>query len=163
MRLDSMQDLFVHELRDLYSAETQLLKALPKMASGAHDAELRKGFETHLHETQQQVARIEDIFSAMGENPRGLTCKAMEGLIEEASEMLKEKGDATVLDAGIIGSASRVEHYEIAGYTFAHALAMKLGDNRSADLLKASLAEETATEKKLHTSFEMLASKSVGR
>jgi ferritin-like metal-binding protein YciE len=157
MSMNTIQDLFVHELQDLYSAETQLLKALPKMASAAHDTKLREGFELHLRETQQQVARLEDIFSTLGENPRGHTCKGMQGLIAEASDLLGEKGDDHVLDAGMIGAAQRVEHYEIAGYTAAHALAMQVGDTRAAGLLQQSLAEEQATSKKLSQTFEKLA------
>jgi ferritin-like metal-binding protein YciE len=146
-----MQELFVQELKDLYSAESQLVKALPKMAKGATNPELRQAFEMHLEETKAQQQRIEEIFESekLNGSPRGHKCKGMEGLLEEGSEMLEEDGEENVIDAGLIGAAQRVEHYEIAGYGTAHALAELLGLSKAARLLEQSLKEEEATDKKL--------------
>ena len=116
MKLDSLKKLYVEELRDLYSAENQLIKALPKMAKGASSAELKQAFEDHLEQTKEHVERLDEIFSRLDEKPTGKTCKAMKGLIEEGSEMLEEDGEESVIDAGLIGAAQRVEHYEIAAY-----------------------------------------------
>jgi len=151
MSLDTMHELFVQQLKDLYSAESQLAKALPKMAKGAANEELRAAFEGHLEETKMHVARIEEIFEAesLGGSPRGHKCKGMEGLIEEGSEMLAEKGDDSVVDAGLIGAAQRVEHYEIAGYGTARAMAQLLGLSKAASLLQQTLDEEAAADEKL--------------
>src|ERR1700687_2654715 len=111
-----LRELYIDELKDLYSAENQLVKALPKMAKAAAAAELRQGFEKHLKQTQRQVQRLEKIFQALGESPKGKKCKGMEGLIEEGSEAMEEDYEYSVLDAALIGAAQRVEHYEIAGY-----------------------------------------------
>jgi ferritin-like metal-binding protein YciE len=149
MSLDTLQDLYVAELRDLYSAEHQLLKALPKMAKAATAPELRKAFESHLKETNGQIGRLEKIFKKLGVKPTGKKCKAMEGLIEEGQEMIKEEGAPAVLDAGLIAAAQRVEHYEMAGYGCVRTFARMLGDSAAADLLQQTLDEEGAADQKL--------------
>lgn len=146
MALATMHDLMLAELKDIYSAETQLVKALPKMAKGAHTPSLRKAFEDHLEQTNEHVARLEQIFEHLGRSPRGTKCKGMEGLLEEGSEMLEEDGDDLVRDAGIIASAQRVEHYEIAAYGSTHAFAVLLGHTEIADLLELTLNEEKAAD-----------------
>src|SRR5688572_5193933 len=113
MKLDSLQDLYVDELKDLYNAENQLLKALPRMAKAASAPELRKAFERHLKETQGQVKRLERIFKKLDTSPKGKKCKAMEGLIEEGKELMAEDAEPAVMDAALIGAAQRVEHYEM--------------------------------------------------
>ena len=152
MKLENLEDLFVDELKDLYSAETQLIKALPKLAKAAASAELRAAFEEHLELTQQHAARIEDICAELEASPRGKKCKGMEGLIEEGKEMIeqkRERSESNVTDAGIIGAAQRVEHYEIASYGTARAHAQQLGHNRAADLLQQTLDEERQADEKL--------------
>jgi ferritin-like metal-binding protein YciE len=149
MKLKTLQDLFVHELKDLHSAETQLVKALPKMAKAATNDDLRAGFEEHLEETKNHVARLEEIAEAGDYKLTGHTCKAMKGLIEEGSELISEDADDNVRDAGLIGAAQRVEHYEIAAYGTARALAKLLGHDEAADLLGETLDEEKATDEKL--------------
>ena len=151
MSLGSMHELFVQQLKDLYSAEGQIVKALPKMAKGATNPELRKAFEKHLEETKAQQQRIEEIFESekLAGSPRGHKCKGMEGLLEEGSEMLEEDGEENVLDAGLIAAAQRVEHYEIAGYGTVHTMAELLGMNKAARLLEQTLKEEEATDMKL--------------
>src|SRR6266446_8660194 len=116
MKLDTLKTLYVDELRDLYNAENQLIKALPKMAKGASSEELPKAFEKHLEQTKTHVERLEEVFEELGEKPNGKTCKAMKGLIEEGSEILHEDGEESVIDAGIIVAAQKVEHYEIASF-----------------------------------------------
>jgi ferritin-like metal-binding protein YciE len=127
MKLDTLQKLYTSELRDLYNAENQLLKALPKMAKAASSEELKDAFEKHLEQTKSHVERLERVFEELDEKPKGKTCRAMKGLVEEGSEILQQDGEESVLDAGIIVAAQKVEHYEIAGYgsvrTFAHLLA----------------------------------------
>jgi ferritin-like metal-binding protein YciE len=149
MKLESLHELFVHELQDLYSAENQLIKALPKMASAATSGELKAGFEKHLQETQVQVQRLEQVFSELGESPEGETCLGMKGLIDEGSKLIKEDADPTVKDAGLIVAAQKVEHYEIAGYGSACVFAETLGFENIKQILKQTLAEEEATDKKL--------------
>lgn len=149
MSLHTLRDLYVHELKDLYSAEKQLLQALPKMAKGAHSNELRKGFEHHLAQTEEHVSRLEQIFDGIGLGPRGKKCKAMEGLIEEGAEMLKDDAPASVKDAALIAAAQRVEHYEIAGYGTVRTYAQLLGEEEAAALLQQTLDEEGETDKKL--------------
>jgi ferritin-like metal-binding protein YciE len=149
MKLDSLQKLYVEELRDLYSAENQLLKALPKMAKAAASDELKQAFEDHLEETKDHVERLDDIFAAMDESPKGKTCHGMKGLIEEGSEMLEKDGEESVLDAGIIGAAQKVEHYEIASYGTVRTFATLLGEDEAADLLQQTLDEEGETNKRL--------------
>jgi len=154
MALDTMQDLLIEELKDLYSAETQLVKALPKMAKGATAPALRKAFEDHLVQTQEQVSRLEEIFETLGTSPRGKKCKGMEGLLEEATGMLEEEGDENVKDAGIIASAQRVEHYEIAAYGSSLAFATLLGHTEIAERLETTLNEEKAADQLLSTIAE---------
>lgn len=149
MKLDSLRTLWIEEMRDLYNAENQLLKALPKMAKRASTEELKEAFESHLEETHGQVARLEEIFERLGKKPTGKTCKAMQGLIEEGSEMMKEEGPDSVIDAGIIAAAQRVEHYEIAGYGVARTFASILGEDEAEDLLQETLDEEGAADEKL--------------
>ena len=146
MKLNSLEDLLVHELKDLYSAEKQLLKALPKMAKAATNEELKAGFEKHLKETEGHAKRLEKISESMGKAVTGHKCVAMEGLIEEGSELIEEDADEAVRDAGLIGAAQRVEHYEIAGYGTARALASRLGLDDVAKLLGETLEEEKATD-----------------
>ncbi len=150
MKLDSLQQLFVEELRDLYSAETQLTKALPKFAKGAASPRLKQAFETHLQQTEQHVARLEQIFEQLGgESPKGKTCKGMEGLLKEGEEMLKQKADDAVHDAGLISAAQRVEHYEIAGYGTVRTYARMLKNRAAEKLLQQTLDEEGETDKLL--------------
>lgn len=150
MRLDSMENLFLHEIKDLYNAEKQLTKALPKMAKTAGSDELRHLIEEHLEETKHQVERLERIFQMLGKPARGLKCKGMEGLIEEGDELMAEEGDTAVKDAAMIGAAQRVEHYEIAGYGCARTFAEMLGMMEAAELLQATLDEEKAADEKLN-------------
>jgi ferritin-like metal-binding protein YciE len=149
MKLNSLKKLYLEELRDLYSAETQLVKALPKMAKGASSNELKEAFESHLEQTKEHVERLTEIFDRLDEKPTGKTCKAMEGLIEEGSEMLEQEGDESVIDAGLIAAAQRVEHYEIAAYGTARTFANLLGEDEAADLLQQTLDEEGETDKQL--------------
>jgi ferritin-like metal-binding protein YciE len=149
MSLATMRDLFVHELKDLYSAENQIIKALPKMAKAASSAELQQAFEHHLEQTKEQVARLESIFEKLEISPRGKKCKAVEGLIEEGKEVLDEDADEAVRDAALIGAAQRVEHYEIAAYGCARTYARLLGEDEAAELLQQTLDEEADTDKKL--------------
>jgi ferritin-like metal-binding protein YciE len=149
MKLDSLRTLWIEEMRDLYNAENQLLKALPKMAKKASTPELKEAFETHLDETQNHVERLEQIFTNLGKKPSGKTCKAMKGLIEEGSEMMSEDGPDSVIDAGIIAAAQRVEHYEIAGYGVVRTFASILGEDEAEDLLQETLDEEAAADEKL--------------
>lgn len=149
MKLETLQDLFVHELKDLYSAENQLVKALPKMVKAATNEDLRAGFEEHLEQTRNHVARLEQIASSCDCKLTGHRCKAMEGLIEEGAELISEDAEDAVRDAGLIGAAQRVEHYEIAGYGTARALAERLGLDEAVELLTQTLEEEKATDEKL--------------
>lgn len=149
MKINSLQELYVDELRDLYDAENQLTKALPKMAEGATSDELREGFEEHLEQTRGHVQRLEEIFERLGEKPKGKKCKAMEGLIKEGSEVLEEDMEESTHDAAIIGAAQRVEHYEIAGYGTARTHAELLGRNEDVELLEQTLDEEKETDEKL--------------
>ena len=150
MKLASLDDLFLHEIRDLHSAEKQLTKSLPKLAKAAHSVKLKKAFEDHLKETEGQLERLDRIFELLGKSSRGPSCKAMEGLIEEGSELIKEEADPNVKDAALIGAAQRVEHYEIAGYGTARAFAELLGYSEAAKLLQETLAEEKGADEKLN-------------
>jgi ferritin-like metal-binding protein YciE len=150
MKLDNLRKLYIEELRDLYSAENQLLKALPKMAKGASSDELRQAFENHLGETEGHVERLETIFEDLDESPKGKTCHAMKGLVEEGSEILEEEGEESVLDAGIIAAAQKVEHYEIASYGTVRTFAELLGEKDAAKLLQQTLDEESAADEKLN-------------
>lgn len=149
MKLKTLNDLFQHELKDLYSAESQLVAALPKMAEAADNADLKAGFEEHLEQTKVHVERLETIAKELEFSLSGHTCKAMEGLIAEGAEMIDEDADEAVRDAGLIGAAQRVEHYEIAGYGTAVALAERLGYEEAVELLEETLAEEKETDEKL--------------
>lgn len=149
MDLNTLSDLYTKELKDLYSAEKQLLKALPKMAKAANNADLKAGFEQHLEETKEHAARLEKVLAGLKASTRGPKCKAMEGLIEEGSELMEEEGDPEVLDAGLIVAAQKVEHYEIAGYGSVCTFAKLLGDKAGLELLKLTLNEEETTDKKL--------------
>ncbi|MDQ3950761.1 MAG: ferritin-like domain-containing protein [Gemmatimonadota bacterium] len=149
MELDSLQALYVDELKDLYSAEKQILKALPKMIKAASHEELATTFSEHLRVTERQVQRLEKIFADLDESPRGKKCIGMEGLIEEAQELLKEKPNPDVLDAGLISKAQHVEHYEIAGYGTVRTYAEQLGFTRHAELLQQTLDEEGEADKRL--------------
>ena len=149
MKLDSLRTLWIEEMRDLYNAENQLVKALPKMVKAASNPELKEAFEQHLEETRGHVERLEEIFRKLGKKPSGKTCKGMQGLIEEGSEMMKEDGPDSVIDAGIIAAAQRVEHYEIAGYGTARTFASILEEDEAEDLLQETLDEEGAADEKL--------------
>jgi ferritin-like metal-binding protein YciE len=149
MELSTLKDLYIHELKDLFSAEKQLLKALPKMAKAASNPELAKGFEEHLEETEGHVARLEEILESHDQSTRGPKCKGMEGLVAEGAEIIEEEADDEVRDAGLIAAAQRVEHYEIAGYGTARTYAELLGDETGARLLQQTLDEESATDEKL--------------
>jgi ferritin-like metal-binding protein YciE len=150
MSLDTLEKLYIEELRDLYNAENQLLKALPKMAKGASSPELKEAFEKHLEQTKGHVQRLEELFEQRDESPKGKTCKAMKGLIEEGSEILKEEGEDSVLDAGLIVAAQKVEHYEIASYGSVRTFANLLGKDEEAKLLQATLDEESETNEILN-------------
>ncbi len=149
MELETLRDLYIDELKDLYSAEKQLLKALPKMAKAASSPKLSKAFTTHLKQTERQIQRLERVFQQLDASPRGKKCIGMEGLIEEAQELIKEKPEPDVLDAGLIAKAQHVEHYEIAGYGTVRSYAQQLGEDRQAELLQQTLDEEGATDKLL--------------
>jgi len=149
MELQSLQDLYIHELKDLFSAENQLIKALPKMARAATSPKLMDGFRKHLEQTKEHAARLEQILDSHDETTRGPKCKGMEGLLKEGAEMIKEDAEDDVRDAGLISAAQRVEHYEIAGYGTARTYAKLLDDNKGAKLLQQTLDEEGATDKKL--------------
>jgi len=149
MKLDSLEDLFVHELKDLLSAEKQLTKALPKMAKGAASDALREAFQEHLEQTKTHVERLEQIFKLLDKAPRAEHCKAMEGLIEEGAYLLEEEGVDAVKDAALIGAAQRVEHYEIAAYGTTRTLAELLGHDKAVKLLQKTLDEEKETDEKL--------------
>lgn len=143
---ENLQKLYVDELKDLFSAESQLLKALPKMAKAASSDELRTGFEKHLEQTKVHVQRLEEIFASLDESPKGKKCVGMEGLVKEGSEVMEEGFEDAVLDAGLIGAARRVEHYEIAAYGAVSEIAKALGETKHASLLEKTLAEEKQTD-----------------
>jgi ferritin-like metal-binding protein YciE len=149
MKLDTLNELFLEQIRDLYSAEQQLLNALPKMISAARATELKEALEHHLEETQNQVSRLDEILNQLNETPFGEECEAMKGLLKEADHVLSAQGDPAVIDAAIIAEAQRVEHYEIAGYGSARTFAQHLGYDRAASLLQDTLNEEGAADKKL--------------
>jgi ferritin-like metal-binding protein YciE len=149
MPKESLRELYVNELKDLYNAETQLVKALPKMAKASSNAELRQGFEEHLRQTSEHVSRLEQIFDLLGEKPTGKKCLGMEGLVKEGAETISEDYEDALMDAAIIGAAQRVEHYEIAGYGTVRAFAELLGENEHVSLLEQTLEEEKETDEKL--------------
>ena len=148
-KLNNLDDLFLHELRDLYSAEQQILQALPKMAAAADHEELRRAFQEHEQVTKDQVRRLDTIADDLGVDLKGHKCKGIEGIIREGEDLLKARAEAEVLDAGLIGSAQRVEHYEIAGYGTARTYARRLGHTRAAELLQQTLEEEGTTDQRL--------------
>jgi ferritin-like metal-binding protein YciE len=149
MAVESLNELLVEQLRDLYDAENQLIKALPKMAEGANSEELREAIEEHLEQTKGHARRIETVFENLGEKAKAKKCKGMEGLIKEGSETLEEDMDPDVKDAAIIAAAQRVEHYEIAGYGTARTMANLLGEREAASLLEETLNEEKQADSKL--------------
>jgi ferritin-like metal-binding protein YciE len=150
MKLDSLHKLFVEQLRDIYNAENQLLKALPKMAKSASSDELRQAFEDHLEQSKEHVGRLEQVFKDLDEKAKGKTCHGMKGLIEEGSEILDQDGEESVLDAGIIAAAQKIEHYEIATYGTLRTWANLLGQDDAAELLQETLDEEGDTDKRLN-------------
>jgi ferritin-like metal-binding protein YciE len=152
--IKSMEDLFLHSLQDIYYAENQIVKALPKMIDKATNRQLSAGLREHLRETENQVSRLEQVFERLGQTPRGVDCPAIDGLITEADEVAGEVDDKKVLDAAIIGSAQAVEHYEISRYGTLMAWAEELGHDNVLSLLNANLKEEKATDKKLSTLAE---------
>lgn len=149
MKLENLEKLFIHELKDLHSAENQILDALPQMIEKSSDDELRSILQRHRDETEQQVDRLERIFDDIGEDPEGQLCEGMQGLIEEGEEILEEDADPSVRDAGIIAAAQRVEHYEISGYGTAATYANMLDREKAGRLLKETLEEEKQADEKL--------------
>ena len=146
MEMESLQELYVEELKDLWSAENQILKALPKMIKAATHPKLKKAFAKHEKQTRVHVTRLERIFKELGESPRGKKCVGMEGLLEEGKDLISEKPEAEVLDAGLISAAQHVEHYEMAGYGTVRTWARTLGYDRQANLLQITLDEEQKTD-----------------
>jgi len=146
---EGLRELYVEELKDLYSAENQLVKALPKLAKAASSEQLREGFEEHLEQTRGHVQRLEKIFDALNESPKGKKCMGMEGLVKEGSEVMDEDFEGAVMDAALIGAAQRVEHYEIAAYGTVREIANVLGESEQASLLQQTLDEEEETDEKL--------------
>jgi ferritin-like metal-binding protein YciE len=149
MAQGSLRELYIDELRDLYNAETQLTKALPKMAKASSNNELRQAFEEHLRQTSEHVSRLEQIFDNLEEKPTGKKCLGMEGLVKEGAETMREEYEDAVMDAAIIGAAQRVEHYEIAGYGTVRDMAKLLGEDDHVSLLEQTLEEEKETDQKL--------------
>jgi ferritin-like metal-binding protein YciE len=149
MEMQSLRELMIDELKDLYSAENQILKALPKMIKKATSAELKSGFEKHLEETEGHVERLDKIFQQLDASPRGKKCKGMEGIIADGKELMEKDADPEVMDAGLIGAAQHVEHYEMAGYGCVRTYAELLGLSDVAKLLQKTLDEEKATDEKL--------------
>src|ERR1700693_2109541 len=146
---EGLRELYIDELKDIYNAENQLVKALPKMAQAATSQELRQGFEEHLEQTKGHVQRLEQIFQKLEESPKGKKCKGMEGLVEEGSEVMEEDFEGALMDAAIIGAAQRVEHYEIAAYGTVCAFAEELGETEQNSLLNETLQEKKETDEKL--------------
>jgi ferritin-like metal-binding protein YciE len=149
MKLNTLEDLFFHELQDLYDAENQIVKALPKMAKSASSPELKRAFENHAEETKTQIERLTQIFEVLGKSAKGKKCDAMKGLLSEGEHLMGEDVDPEVLDAGLIASAQKVEHYEIAGYGTVRTWAQVLGHIEAAELLNQTLDEESATDTRL--------------
>ena len=149
MERGSLRQLYVDELKDLYNAETQLVKALPKMAKASSNSELRQAFEEHLRQTSEHVSRLEQIFDMLDEKPAGKKCLGMEGLVKEGAETMREKYEDEAMDAAIIGAAQRVEHYEIAGYGTVREFAELLGEDEHVSLLEQTLEEEKQADEKL--------------
>ncbi len=149
MEMATLRELLIDELKDLYSAEKQITKALPRMARAASSEKLRKGFQEHLAQTEEQINRLDRIFEELEESPRGKKCKGMEGLLQEGKELMQEDAQPDVMDAGLIAAAQHVEHYEIAGYGCVRTYANVLGMKKIAMLLEQTLEEEKATDQKL--------------
>jgi len=145
--LTTLEELLIHNIKDLYSAEGQLVKALPKMAKAATDPDLKAGFETHLEETKVHVERLEQVAELLGASPKGVSCKAMKGLVEEGQETIEEEAEPTIKDLALITAAQKVEHYEISGYGSARALAEAIGNDEVVELLQLTLDEESTTDK----------------
>jgi ferritin-like metal-binding protein YciE len=156
MKIESLRELYLEQLQDLYNAEQQLIKALPKMAKAASSEELASAFEEHLEKTRGHAQRIEQICEQMGEKPSGKKCKAMEGLVKEGGEVIEEDMTESLKDAALIAAAQRVEHYEIAGYGCVRAYATKLGDDFAAELLGQTLDEEKEADETLNGIAEQL-------
>lgn len=163
MRIDSMEELLVEELKDLYDAEKQLVRALPKFAKAATDEQLGEAFRHHLDQTRNQVQRLERVFGILGEKPKSKPCKGMKGLVEEGVEVLNEEAEETLSDSAMIGAAQKVEHYEIAGYGTARTLAQAIGKKDAAQLLQETLNEEGETDKTLTQIAKRLIKESNGR
>jgi ferritin-like metal-binding protein YciE len=159
MAENGLRELYLDELKDLYNAENQLIKALPKLAKASSSDELREGFEQHLEQTKGHVERLEQIFEALDESPKGKKCAGMEGLVKEGSEVMSEDFEGAVMDAALIGAAQRVEHYEIAAYGTVIAFANQLGESEHASLLKETLEEEKETDEKLTSLSEEINSR----
>ncbi len=155
-KINTLHDVFVEQLRDLYSAENQLVKALPKMAKAATSPELSQGFQEHLEQTKEHASRLEEIFEKMDEKPGGKKCKAMEGLVKEGAEAIEEDASPAAKDALLIAAAQRVEHYEIAGYGSVKTYARLLGEEEAAKLLEETLQEEVQTDQKLTEAAESI-------
>lgn len=149
MAVDSVEKLFIDELKDLYSAESQITKTLPKLAKAASSTELRKAFEHHLKETEGHVQRLDQIFEILGTSGKGKTCEGMKGVLSEGAEMMKEAPEGELRDLAMISAAQRVEHYEMAAYGTVRSYAERLGQTRIAELLGETLEEEKAADKKL--------------
>ena len=157
MHMATLQDLFVDQLRDLYNAENQLVKALPKMAKSASSPDLQTAFESHLEQTKGHVERLEQIFNTLGASPKGKKCKAMEGLIEEGKEMMEEDAEPEIMDAGLIAAAQRVEHYEIAAYEVLMTTAEAMGETEVVKLLSGNLDQELKALAKMKSIGKRLA------
>ena len=149
MKLETLKDLYVQELKDLYSAETQIIKALPKMMRASTKKQLATGFQAHLAQTKEHATRLKNILRGHEESTQGPKCKGMEGVLKEGAEMIEEDAEDEVRDAGLISAAQRVEHYEMAGYGCARTYAELIGDHQGAQLLQTTLTEESDTDKKL--------------
>jgi ferritin-like metal-binding protein YciE len=149
MKIESMRDLFLEQIQDLYDAEQRLTKALPEMAEATTSSELRRAFEDHLTETEGQITRLERVFTELGEEPKGTTCDAMKGLIKEGDNVADDIDRSPLRDAALIAAANRVEHYEIAAYGSARSFAQSLGMEQAASLLEQTLREEKAADEKL--------------
>jgi ferritin-like metal-binding protein YciE len=149
MSIETMEDLFIDEIEDLYDAEQRLVKALPKMAEAATSEELRMAFEDHLEQTRGHVQRLEEVFAELGKEPSKKTCDAMKGLIKEGEKVASDVDQSPLRDVGLIGAANRVEHYEMAAYGTVRELAKNLGLSRSAQLLDQTYSEEKAADAKL--------------
>jgi ferritin-like metal-binding protein YciE len=162
MQAEELKELLVDELKDLYNAENQLIKALPRLAKAARSPELKQGFEKHLAETREHAHRIEQICEEMDETPKGSKCKAMEGLIEEGKDVMEEQEDSEALDAALICAAQKVEHYEIASYGTAKAWAELLEMDDAVKMLDQTLNEEKATDEKLNELAESINLQAVG-